>query len=162
VCLFGASGIYHSISASPAVIRVLRKFDHSAIYLLIAGTYTPFCVLAFTGFWNLGLLALIWSLAVVGIVVKIFTINAPRWLAAGLYVAMGWLSILAVGEMLSRLPAVSFGWLLSGGLLYTLGAVVYVTKKGNFRPGVFGFHELWHIFVLLGAAAHFVAVAVLP
>ncbi|HEX2979287.1 MAG TPA: hemolysin III family protein [Anaerolineaceae bacterium] len=158
VGLFSASGIYHSVTAQPKVIEVLRKIDHSAIYVLIAGTYTPFCIISFTGFWHWGLLALIWTLALVGIVVKVFVINTPRWVTAGLYVIMGWLSIFAVQEFLLRLSPASFAWLLAGGILYTLGAGIYITKKGNFYPGVFGFHELWHIFVLLGAAAHFVAV----
>jgi hemolysin III len=159
VGLFSASGIYHTVIASPAAIQVLRKIDHSAIYLLIAGTYTPFCLIAFQGFWHYGLLAIIWVLAVAGIITKIFIINTPRWLTAGLYILMGWLSVSAVGEFLRRLPPQTFVWLLAGGILYTLGALIYITKKGDFFPGVFGFHEVWHVFVLLAAAAHFVAVA---
>jgi hemolysin III len=159
--LFSASGVYHSAAVKPGTLEILRKIDHSAIYLLIAGTYTPFCVIAFTGFWHWGLLAVIWSLALAGIVVKVFIINIPRWVTAGLYVVMGWLSLFAVGEFLRRLPVETFGWLLAGGILYTLGAVIYTTKKGSFFGVVIGFHELWHIFVLLGAAAHFVAVATL-
>jgi len=158
VGLFSASGIYHTVIAAPEKIKIFRKIDHSAIYLLIAGSYTPFCLIAFQGFWRWGLLAIIWTLAAAGIVTKIFIINTPRWLTAGLYILMGWLSVSAAGEFLRRLPPQSFGWLLAGGILYTLGALIYITKKGDFFPGVFGFHELWHIFVLLGAAAHFVAV----
>lgn len=158
VVLFGASGLYHAGSARPATIEILRKIDHSAIYLLIAGSYTPFCVIALDGAWRLGSLILIWSLALAGVVVKVFIIKTPRWLNAGLYVVMGWLCIFAAPELLKRLPPDAFGWLLAGGILYTLGALIYTTKKGNFFPGVFGFHELWHLFVLLGAAAHFIAV----
>ena len=161
VILFGASGVYHGVTAKPETIEILRKIDHSAIYLLIAGTYTPFCVIAFVGFWRWGFLAIIWSLALAGIVVKVFIIKTPRWLNAGLYVVMGWLCLFATRELLLRLPPESFGWLLAGGILYTLGAVIYTTKKGDFFPGVFGFHELWHLFVLLGATAHFVAVTTL-
>jgi hemolysin III len=161
VILFGASGVYHWITARPGTIEILRKIDHSAIYLLIAGTYTPFCVIALVGFWRWGFLAIIWTLAFVGIAVKVFIIKTPRWLNAGLYVVMGWLCLFAVREFLLRLPPESFGWLLTGGILYTLGAVIYTTKKGNFFPGVFGFHEIWHLFVLLGAAAHFIAVTTL-
>lgn len=157
--MFLASGIYHSALTNPKTMAVLRKVDHSAIYLLIAGTYTPFCVIAFTGFWQWGLLAIIWSLALVGIGLKVFIINTPRWLTAGVYLVMGWLSVSAVGEFVQRLPAASLAWLVVGGLFYTLGAVIYITKKGDFFPGVFGFHEVWHIFVILGAAAHFVSVA---
>lgn len=156
--MFTASAAYHMVRARDRVIEILRKVDHSAIYLLIAGTYTPFCIHAFTGFWQWGLLTIIWSLAAVGIAVKIFIIRAPRWLTAGIYLLMGWLSMAAIGEMLSVLPASVLGWMLAGGIAYTLGAVVYITKIFNFVPGVFGFHEVWHIFVLLAATAHFIAV----
>lgn len=158
VGLFAASATYHLASVRPRVQELLRKVDHSAIYLLIAGTYTPFCINAFTGFWRWGLLSIIWSLAVIGILVKVFTINAPRWLSASLYVLMGWLCIAAIGEMLAVLPTFVLGWMVAGGVIYTLGAVVYITRMMNFWPGRFGYHEVWHIFVLLGAAAHFVAV----
>lgn len=105
------------------------------------------------------MLAIIWSLALVGIVVKIFIINAPRWLNAGIYIVMGWLCIAAVGEMLRVLPPWALTWLIIGGVVYTFGAVVYITKIMNFWPGKFGFHEVWHIFVILGALAHFIAIA---
>ncbi len=104
------------------------------------------------------MLSIIWSLALIGMVVKIFVIRAPRWLNAGIYVIMGWLSIAAAGQVLAALPAWVLVWLIIGGVVYTLGAVVYTTKIFNFVPGVFGFHEVWHIFVLLAAIAHFVAV----
>lgn len=156
--LFLSSGVYHSVQAGPRAVQALRKLDHSAIYLLIAGTYTPFCVLAFRGFWQWGFLAIIWGLAVIGIVSKLFLINAPRWFAAGVYVIMGWLSVFAVREMLAVLPPETIRWLVAGGVIYTLGAGVYITKKFNFLPGVFGFHEVWHIFVMLAAGAHFLAV----
>ncbi|MCZ7550243.1 MAG: hemolysin III family protein [Anaerolineales bacterium] len=158
IAMFSASATYHMVRAKEKVLLVLRKLDHSAIYLLIAGTYTPFCVNAFDGFWKWGMLGVIWTLAAIGIVVKIFYIKAPRWLNAGIYVVMGWLCVGAGGQMLAALPAWVFGWLLTGGVIYTLGAVVYITKIFNFWPGVFGFHEVWHIFVLLARAAHFVAV----
>lgn len=160
VLLFTASATYHLVKAKPNVLGVLRKFDHAAIFLLIAGTYTPFCAVMFSGFWKWGLLAIIWSLAVIGIVVKMFIMNAPRWLSAGVYIMMGWLCIAAVGEMLRVLPVGALIWLIAGGVTYTLGAVVYITKTMNFLPGKFGFHEVWHIFVILGALAHFIAIAV--
>ncbi len=156
--LFSASAAYHLVSAGPKVTKILRKLDHSAIYLLIAGTYTPFCVNAFSGFYRWGLLAIVWGIAIAGIVVKLFYMGAPRWLSAGIYVLMGWLCLMAVGEMTVALTPFTLGWLIAGGVIYTLGAVVYATKIFNFVPGKFGFHEVWHIFVLLGALAHFVAV----
>jgi len=156
--LFASSATYHLADVRPKIQETLRKVDHSAIYLLIAGTYTPFCINAFTGFWRWGLLTIIWSLAGIGILVKLFTVNAPRWLSAGTYVLMGWLCIAAIGEMLVTLPTFALTWLVAGGVIYTLGALVYITKIMNFWPGKFGYHEVWHIFVLLGALAHFVAV----
>ena len=157
--LFGASAAYHLASAGPRLIAMLRRLDHSAIYLLIAGTYTPFCLLAFHGFWKRGLLAIIWSLALVGIIVKIIAMNAPRWLSAGTYVVMGWLCLAAVGEMLQVLPAGALVWLTAGGVIYSLGALIYITRAFDFAPGRFGFHEVWHIFVILGALAHFISIA---
>ena len=159
VLLFSASATYHMVQVKDKALEIFRKIDHAAIYLLIAGTYTPFCVNAFEGFWKWGMLSIIWSLAVIGIIVKVFYIRAPRWLNAGIYLVMGWFSIAAVGEMRAVLPVWVMGWLIAGGVIYSLGAIVYITKIFNFKPGVFGFHEMWHIFVLLAAAAHFVAVA---
>src|SRR5215207_5483678 len=147
IFLFSASATYHMVRVKDKVLEIFRKVDHAAIYLLIAGTYTPFCVNAFTGFWKWRMLSIIWSLAVIGISVKVFYIRAP-----------GWLCLAASGQMLAVLPVWVIGWLVAGGVLYTLGAVVYITKIFNFVPGVFGFHEMWHIFVMLAAAAHFVAV----
>lgn len=160
ILLFSASAAYHLASARPAIIQLLRKFDHSAIFLLIAGTYTPICFNLLHGFWQWGLLGIVWGLAVTGIGVKLVFIQAPRWLTAGVYVVMGWLCVLGAQELLRAMPAGALAWLLAGGLLYTLGAVVYVTKALDFVPGKFGFHEVWHIFVILGALAHFIAIAV--
>jgi len=158
IFLFSASATYHMVKVKDKALEIFRKVDHAAIYVLIAGTYTPFCVNAFEGFWKWGMLSIIWSLAIIGIVVKIFYIKSPRWVSAGIYLIMGWISVSAAGQMLSALPTWVFVWLLIGGIIYTLGAIVYATKIFNFKPGVFGFHEVWHIFVLLAAAAHFVAV----
>ena len=158
IFLFSASATYHMVRVKDKALEIFRKIDHSAIFCLIAGTYTPFCLNAFTGFWKWGMLTIIWSLAIIGIVIKIFIIRSPRWLNAVIYVAMGWLCVGASGQLLAVLPAWVLVWLIIGGVTYTLGAVVYSTKMFNFIPGVFGFHEVWHIFVLLAAAAHFVAV----
>ena len=158
IFLFSASATYHMVQVKDKALEIFRKVDHAAIYCLIAGTYTPFCINAFTGFWKWGMLTIIWSLAIIGIVIKVFIIRSPRWLNAGIYVAMGWLCVGASGQLLAALPAWVLTWLIIGGVTYTLGAVVYSTKMFNFVPGVFGFHEVWHIFVLLAAAAHFVAV----
>ena len=158
IAMFSASAAYHAVRVKQKALEIFRKIDHSAIYLLIAGTYTPFCVNAFHGFWKWGMLSIIWTLAIIGIVVKVFYIKAPRWFNTGIYLAMGWLCIAAIGQMLAVLPVWVIGWLVAGGVIYTLGAIVYVTRIFNFFPGVFGFHEIWHIFVMLAAAAHFAAV----
>lgn len=158
VFLFSASATYHMVQVKDKALEIFRKIDHSAIYVLIAGTYTPFCVNALTGFWKWGMLTVIWSLAVIGIVVKIFYIRAPRWLNAGIYIVMGWLVLAVIGQIVANLSPWVLTWLIVGGVTYTLGAVVYMTKMFNFKPGVFGFHEVWHIFVLLAALFHFIAV----
>ncbi len=158
ILMFAASATYHMTISSPKVIEILRKVDHSAIYLLIAGTYTPYCINAFSGFWKWGLLIIIWTLALVGVGIKVFIIRAPRWVNAGVYLLMGWLVIGAIGEMLNTLSPFTITWLIVGGVIYTLGAIIYITKKLDFRPGIFGFHEVWHIFVILAAAAHYISV----
>ena len=158
IAMFSASATYHMTISSPKVIEILRKVDHSAIYLLIAGTYTPFCINAFSGFWKWGLLSIIWSLAIIGVGIKVFIIRAPRWVNAGIYLVMGWLIVAAAGEMANTLPANVLTWLIVGGVIYTLGAVVYITKKMDFVPNIFGFHEVWHIFVILAAAAHYISI----
>lgn len=157
--MFSSSATYHLAQASPGVVAVLRKIDHAAIYLQIAGTYTPICFHFLSGPWRSGMLITIWSLAVIGIVVKIFIIHAPRWVTAGIYLVMGWLSIFAIREMIRTMPAAALFWLFLGGIFYTVGAVIYILKKPDWFPGVFGFHEVWHIFVILGAWSHFMVMA---
>lgn len=157
--MFGSSALYHLRKTSPEGLKKLRKLDHSAIYLSIAGTYTPICLHFFTGFWQWGLFSVIWSIAIAGIIFKLFFINAPRWLSTALYLAMGWIALAAIKEMLATMPAGALLWLLAGGVFYTVGAVVYALKKPNFFNGKFGFHELWHVFVILGAFSHYMLVA---
>jgi len=156
--MFFASAAYHLVQASPERLQVLRKVDHSAIYVLIAGTYTAFCYSCLEGAWRWGVLAIIWGLAITGVIVKVFVINAPRWVNAGVYVAMGWLALLIPREMIMSLPVGALVWLTLGGVIFTLGAVVYITKKPDFVPGVFGFHEVWHIFVIIGCLCHYIGV----
>ncbi len=158
ILLFSASAAYHLVNSNPERIKRLRKADHSAIYLLIAGTYTPICLAFFSGFWRWGLLTIVWIAAVVGVTVKLFFI-APRWVSVVIYLLMGWLSVLAAKVILRAMPISAIAWLVMGGVLFTLGAVVYLTKKPNPWPGVFGFHEVWHIFVIFGCLAHFILIA---
>jgi len=156
--MFSASAAYHLIPGSPKLTLALRKLDHSAIYILIAGTYTPICLNQFSGFWRWGLLAIIWGLALAGVTGKIIMINAPRWLTAGLYLLMGWLSLMAIREMIIVLPVGALIWLFLGGVFFTIGATVYIMQIMNFVPGVFGFHEAWHVFVILGCLCHFIVI----
>ncbi len=160
VLMFSASAAYHLVKARPGIVQALRILDHTAIYLLIAGTYTPICVNFLTGFWRWWFLGIIWSIAIIGILTKVFIVRAPRWITASLYLVMGWLSILAIQEMVRTVPPGALFWLAAGGLFFTVGAVIYITKWLDFYPGVFGFHEVWHIFVILGSLSHFIAVAV--
>jgi hemolysin III len=159
VLMFAASAAYHLIQGGPRIRLLLRKLDHSSIYLLIAGTYTPICLRFFDGFWQWGIPAIIWSMALIGILVKLFIIHAPRWVTAAVYLLMGWLSLVAVPEMLRAMPVGALAWLVLGGLLFTVGAAVYVAKKPDWFPGVFGFHEIWHVFVILGCLCHFIVIA---
>jgi hemolysin III len=158
VLLFAASSTYHLVKTTPARELWLRKLDHTAIYLLIAGTYTPVCAIVLQGFWRWGLLTIIWTLAAAGIAFKLVYIKLPRTVTVLIYVAMGWVGVLGFGELFAALPPAAIGWLAAGGVLYSLGAVVYATRRLDFWPGVFGFHEVWHLFVTAASAAHFIFV----
>lgn len=160
VLMMSASAAYHLTQGSPRRIQLLRKLDHSAIFILIAGTYTPVCVNLLSGFWQWGMFSIIWALAVIGSISKIVLINTPRWFTALVYLIMGWLAILGFSEIIVVLPVGALIWLVLGGVVFTLGAIVYITKLMNFFPGVFGFHEVWHIFVIVGCLCHFVLMAV--
>ncbi len=158
IFMLTASGCYHLIRTSPRRQQLLRKVDHSSIFVLIAGTYTPICFNLFTGFWQWGMLALIWSLALAGTISKVFIIQTPRWFTTAVYLVMGWLALLAAPEILTVLPAGAVAWLLAGGVVFTLGAVVYATKALDFFPQVFGFHEVWHLFVIGGCLCHYILI----
>jgi hemolysin III len=158
VALYIASSLYHLLPLSPAGVARLRKLDHVAIFVLIAGTYTPFCLLALDGGWRWGVLAIAWGLALCGASLKLLWMEAPRWLSVVLYLGMGWVAVAAVPALLRTLPAGGMAWVLAGGLTYSAGAMVYGLKRPNPIPGAFGFHELWHLFVVAGSACHFWAV----
>jgi hemolysin III len=159
VLLFSASATYHLVHTSPQREEWLRKIDHIAIFLLIAGTYTPVCLVVLTGAWRWGLLIPVWCIAAAGTVFKLVWVRSPRWMTASIYVVMGWLGVIGVAQIIQALSWGAILWLALGGLLYTGGSVIYATKKPDFFPGVFGFHEIWHLFVTAGGAAHFVFVA---
>lgn len=161
ILLYLASGLYHAVSAAPKTTLLLRKLDHVAIFVLIAGSYTPFCLLPLRGPWGWSLLAAVWGLALVGAVTKLFWIHAPRWLSTGFYMLMGWLVVVAAYPLARNVEPASLLWLGAGGLFYTAGAFVYALKWPNPLPNRFGFHEIWHLFVLAGSGSHFAAVALL-
>jgi hemolysin III len=125
------------------------------IFVLIAGSYTPFLLVALTGFWRWGMLIGIWGIAISGIIFKAFWLNAPRWLYTAVYLVMGWLALIVIVPLVRALPTGAIVWLFLGGLSYTVGAVFYALKWPNPVPKVFGFHEIWHIFVMLGSFSHF-------
>ncbi len=158
ITLYSASALYHLLPLSPLGVARLRRVDHMSIFLLIAGTYTPFCLLALDGGWQVALLCLIWGLALGGILLKLLWMEAPRWLSVALYLGMGWVALVAAPALFRAVPAGGMAWVLAGALVYSAGALIYGLKRPNPVPGVFGFHELWHLFVMAGSACHFWAV----
>jgi hemolysin III len=158
IALYAASALYHLLPLSPSGVARLRTLDHMAIFVLIAGTYTPFCLLALDGAWRWGLLALIWGLALCGVLLKLLWMDASRWLSVLLYLGMGWVAVIAAPALLRAVPPDGITWILAGGLVYSAGALIYGLKRPNLLPGIFGFHEVWHLFVIAGSACHFWAV----
>ncbi|MBU0552189.1 hemolysin III family protein [Myxococcota bacterium] len=158
MAVFGASATYHFFDLGEAGNRRLRRLDHAAIFLLISGTYTPTLIHSLDGAWRISMLAVMGGLALTGVVVKLLYIGGPRWLTAGLYLAMGWMILVPGGRLTGPMSAWTFGWVLAGGLLYSLGAVIYALKRPDPWPGRFGFHEIWHLFVLAAGVAHYIFV----
>ena len=156
ILLYSASTIYHWLELSPRGQDILRRFDHIAIFVLIAGSYTPVCLVTLQGGWGWTLFALVWSLAFGGIVLKVFFRHLPSWLSATVYVGMGWLAMLAIGPLVESFPPQALGWLFGGGVAYTVGAIIYALERPDPFPQVFGHHEIFHVFVLAGSALHFV------
>jgi hemolysin III len=155
ILLYSASSAYHMLNLSEKGTLRLKKFDHMMIYVLIAGTYTPFCLIALEGTVKWVLFGTIWTLAVIGILFKILWINAPRWVSVAFYLFMGWLAVLTIPDLIGSVPAGAIAWTVTGGLSYSVGAVIYGIKKPDPFPEVFGFHEIWHLFVLGGSFSHF-------
>lgn len=152
VVLYLASGLYHAVRKEASW---LQKLDHLAIYLLIAGTYVPLCVIALPGAWGLWMLVAEAAMAVLGMAAIVFLGGGPKWLRLVLYLAMGWLAVGAIGPLSRSLSPSGLRWLLAGGIVYSLGTIVYASKRPKLWPGSFGSHELWHLFVLAGSACHF-------
>lgn len=159
VGLYSASAAYHLLPVSAAATARLRKLDHAMIFILIAGTYTPVCMLALEGGWRWGLLGIVWALALGGVLLKVREVGSSSWLTVALYLGLGWLSVAAVPALLRALPFEALAWLAAGGVVYSAGAVVYATKRPDLLPDRFGYHGLWHLFVIAGSACHFWALA---
>lgn len=155
ILLYTASALYHCINASVSNRTRLRKLDHCCIYLLIAGSYTPFCLLALKDSCGPVLLAVIWALALGGMVLSTAWITAPRWLCAGSYLFMGWVALFAIVPLSRVLPGPGMAGLVSGGILYSIGGVLYALKWPGRNNPHFGCHEIFHVFILLGSAVHF-------
>ena len=158
VLLYGASAMYHSVNLSGRSLRIFRKLDHMMIFVLIAGSYTPVCLIVLGGDLGYTLLTLVWGIALGGMLIKACWITCPKWFSSVIYIAMGWVCLLVFGRLLDTLPTAAFLWLLAGGIIYTAGGVIYALKLPlfNSKHKDFGSHEVFHLFVMAGSACHFV------
>lgn len=155
ILLYATSTLYHWLKLSDSGILRMRKADHIMIFINIAATYTPVCMIALKN--NLGwiLLLIIWSIALAGIFIKIFWMHSPRWLSTIIYILMGWMAVVVIFPLIEVLQSEALVWLFIGGVFFTIGAVIYALKKPDPFPGILGFHEIFHLFVLLGSFSHF-------
>lgn len=158
ILLYAASATYHSVDLSGSKLRIFRKIDHMMIFVLIAGSYTPVCLIVLAGQLGITLLTTVWSIAIVGMLVKAFWINCPKWFSSMIYIAMGWVCVFVFGQLLDTLPTAAFLWLLAGGIIYTVGGIIYALKLPifNSKHKDFGSHELFHLFVMGGSMCHFI------
>jgi hemolysin III len=159
--MYGVSGSYHRLPWSPRSLAWLKRVDHSMIFVLIAGTYTPFSLLVLKGPWAIGILLAAWVGAVAGVVMKFVRIDGLQAVGGALYITLGWLAIVATPQIIRGLSGPGIGLLLAGGLLYTAGAIALATKRPNPVPGVFGYHEVWHGFTVAAGACHYAMILLL-
>lgn len=158
ILLYTASTLYHSLNLKRKGNIKLKKFDHMMIFVLIAGTYTPICLLVLGNFTGWLLLIAVWGIALAGILIKSFWIFCPKWFSSILYIGMGWICVLAFAQILNAMQVAAFGWLLAGGIVYTLGGILYALKLPLFdqKHKNFGSHEIFHLFVMGGSICHFI------
>lgn len=158
ILLYGASTAYHSVAVSDKILRIYRKIDHMMIFVLIAGSYTPVCLIVLGGKMGYTLLTFVWGIAIVGMTVKAFWITCPKCFSSAIYIAMGWTCVLVFGTLWSTLPHAAFAWLLAGGIIYTIGGIIYALKLPLFNSihKNFGSHEIFHLFVMGGSICHFI------
>lgn len=158
IALYAASSTYHTFFVSEKVHNTLRRIDHIMIFMLIAGTYTPICLVTLRGPWGWVLFGIVWACALAGLFFKIFWLEAPRWLYTVFYIAMGWAALIAIWPLTHLLSPAALLWLFGGGIVYTIGGVFYALKFPRIQSKYFGFHELFHIFILLGSACFYVLI----
>lgn len=158
VSLLGASSAYHRFGRTERTQRILRRLDHSSIYLLIAGSYTPLCLLALSGWWGATLLFVVWTAAIVGVVLKLTRFDSSHKIGYVLYLSMGWAVVAAGPALVSALEPLTLALLATGGVVYSLGSVVLATRTPNPLPRVFGYHEVWHLMVVVAAVLHYIAI----
>lgn len=158
ILLYSASATYHMVIARDKVIAWLRRIDHSMIFILIAGTYTPFCLISLNGVIGWVLFSIISAAAIAGVVFKLFWFHAPRWLSTSLYIFMGWMVIFVASPLSGSISSAGFFLLVLGGIFYTIGGIIYGAKPKFLQSKYMGFHEIFHIFILLGSLAHFLSV----
>lgn len=156
--MFGVSAVYHRFHWQPKQRATLRRLDHSSIFILIASTFTPLCLLALSSEDGRKLLIGVWILGLIGIFQSIFWVHAPKWLTAVFYIGMGWYMFPYFTELNASLGTKNFWLVLTGGFAYTAGAIVYAVKKPNFKPEVFGYHEVFHVLTIVGAVLHFLVI----
>ncbi|WP_072524670.1 PAQR family membrane homeostasis protein TrhA [Clostridium sp. Marseille-P3244] len=158
ILLYAASTTYHTFDISKKVNTILKKIDHMMISVLIAGSYTPVCLIVLKGRTGIILLSVVWGIAIAGILIKAFWVYCPKWISSVLYIGMGWTCVLAFTQILNNMSPAAFGWLLAGGIIYTVGGVIYALKLPifNSRHKNFGSHEIFHLFVMGGSVCHFV------
>ncbi len=160
ILLYAASTLYHSVNAEGTKLKVFKRIDHLMIFVLIAGTYTPICLLVLSPVSGRRMLIGIWAIAATGMLVKLFWIGCPKWFSSVIYTAMGWVCIFAFRELWNTLSHPAFAWLLAGGIFYTVGAVIYALKPRVFNRlhPKFGTHEIFHLFVMAGSLCHFICI----
>lgn len=158
IALYSASTAYHRLGRGERSQRILRRLDHSSIYLLIAGSYTPLCLVALPRPWGIFLLVLVWSAALTGVVLKLVRFDSCRRVGAVLYIAMGWAAVLAAPALVRSLDESTLALLAGGGVFYTVGAIVLATRFPNPSPRVFGYHEVWHLMVVVAGVLHYAAI----
>ncbi len=158
ILLYGASTTYHAVNVSAKALKVFRKIDHMMIFVMIAGSYTPVCLIVLEGRTGLFLLGLVWGIAMFGMAVNVLWITCPKWFSSVVYIALGWVCVLVFGQLRALLPLGAFLWLLAGGIVYTIGGVIYALKLPIFngKHENFGSHEIFHLFVIGGSICHFI------